>query len=117
MKRRSRAGSEPTKGQRRKKPEPSRRTAPNAAARSHSSSGREETEVARIIRERDEALERQTATSEVLRVISASRGELEPIFRAMLERAIRICEAKFGALYHFDGNAFHLAAQLGEPFD
>src|ERR1700740_1104806 len=49
----------------------------------------------------------------MLRVISASRGELEPIFRAMLERAIRICEAKFGALNRFDGNTFHLAAQVG----
>src|SRR4029077_10984811 len=39
--------------------------------------------------------------------------DLEPVFKAMLERAIRLCEANFGALYRFDGNAFHLAAQVG----
>jgi GAF domain-containing protein len=113
MKRRSRAAREPIKGPRRKTPEPTRRSAPKAATRLGLSAGLDETEVAQLIRERDEALEQQTATSEVLRVISASRGELEPIFRAMLERAIRICEAKFGALNRFDGNTFHLAAQVG----
>ena len=69
--------------------------------------------IARLTRERDEAPEQQTATSEVLHVISTSRGELEPVFQTMLERAVRICEAKFGALYRFDGNALHLAAQVG----
>ena len=62
-----------------------------------------------------ESLEQQTATSEVLSVISKSPGELEPVFQAMLENATRICEAKFGTLFRFDGHAYHLAAQFGTP--
>ena len=62
-----------------------------------------------------EALEQQTATSEVLKVISSSPGELEPVFNAMLVNAIRICEAKFGLLFRFDGQAFRFAADVGTP--
>jgi two-component system NtrC family sensor kinase len=62
-----------------------------------------------------EALEQQTATSEVLKVISNSPGELEPVFGAMLANATRICEAKFGTLFRFDGKAFHRAAGIGVP--
>src|SRR5262249_30985794 len=50
-----------------------------------------------------ESLEQQTATSEVLRVISASPGELEPVFQAMLANATRICEAELGALWRIEG--------------
>jgi GAF domain-containing protein len=67
------------------------------------------------MRERDEALEQQAATSEVLQVISSSPGKLEPVFQAMLENALRICEAKFGTLFRFDGKAFHRAAGIGVP--
>src|SRR5512139_2931353 len=66
-------------------------------------------------RERDEALEQQAATSEVLQIISSSPGKLEPVFQAMLENALRICEAKFGTLFRFDGKAFHRAAGIGVP--
>src|SRR5436190_956446 len=62
-----------------------------------------------------EALEQQTATSEVLRVISSSPGELEPVFEAMLANATRICEAKFGVLFRCDGDMFHAAAWVGVP--
>jgi GAF domain-containing protein len=69
----------------------------------------------RLLNELRESLEQQTATSEVLSVISSSPGELEPVFQSMLENAIRICEAKFGTLFRFDGEKFHLAAQFGTP--
>ena len=61
------------------------------------------------------SLQQQTATADVLKVISSSPGELKPVFQAMLDNATRICEAKFGTLFHFDGHAYHLAAQFGTP--
>jgi signal transduction histidine kinase len=66
-------------------------------------------------RELSEAREQQAATAEVLRIISSSPGELEPVFQAMLENATRICEAKFGVLYRYDDGAFCPAAMLNAP--
>jgi GAF domain-containing protein len=62
-----------------------------------------------------EALEQQTATSEVLQVISSSPGELEPVFQAMLANATRICEAKFASLYLYDGRRFRVGALWNAP--
>jgi GAF domain-containing protein len=72
-------------------------------------------EVQARTRELSEALEQQTATSEVLRVISSSPGELKSVFHSMLENAVRICEAKFGVLYRYDGKLFHPEALVGAP--
>jgi len=66
-------------------------------------------------RELAEAREEQTATSEVLRVISSSPGELKPVFQAMLENATRICGAKFGILFRYEGGVFHPAAMANVP--
>src|SRR5262245_16210782 len=66
-------------------------------------------------RELSEAREQQTATSEVLRIISSSPGKLEPVFEAVLANAVRICQAKFGNLLLYDGNAFRMAAILKAP--
>jgi GAF domain-containing protein len=62
-----------------------------------------------------EALQQQTATSEVLRVISSSPSELEPVFNAILTNATRICEAKFGLLYRSEGDVFRTVAMHGAP--
>jgi two-component system NtrC family sensor kinase len=69
----------------------------------------------RLLNELRETLDRQTATSEVLGVISSSPGELEPVFNAMLENAARICEAKFANLFLYADNAFRLAAHRNAP--
>jgi GAF domain-containing protein len=114
MTRRSRAGGEPAKTRRRKVAQ-RRRNVPKAERPQGFSATGQETEVARLIRERDEALNQLSATSDVLRVISSSPGELEPVFQAMLANAMRICEAKFGSMFEFASGAFRALWSLGVP--
>ena len=102
MRRRSRAGGKSAKSQRRKTAMLKRRNAPKTKRSRGVSIAGQETVVARLTRERDEALEQFSAASEVLKVISSSPGYLQPVFDAILEHATRICEARFGNLFLYD---------------
>ncbi|HEY3792702.1 MAG TPA: GAF domain-containing protein [Bradyrhizobium sp.] len=72
-------------------------------------------ENARLLSELRESLAQQTATSDVLRVISSSPGDLKPVFESILDNATRICQAEFGTIYRYDSTLFHMEASHGEP--
>src|SRR6516165_431918 len=108
MRRRSRASNKLPKAR-------SRKAKTLKAARRSSSVAGQETEVARFLRERDQALEREIATAEVLKVISSSPGDVKSVFEAILENATRICEAKFGALFTYQNELFCPVAHRNTP--
>ena len=96
----------PTSARARPRPSPARRL-----RRPRRASDPGKVKLARLERELAEALEQQAATSEVLRVISSSPGELEPVFQTMLANAVRLCEAKFGTMFRFMVGLFLLAGE------
>ena len=107
MQRRGSSG-QPVKGQSANKPKA--RNAPTAQV----ATGDLQEQLDRRTRERDEALEQQAATSEVLKVISSSPGELEPVFNAILENATRICEAQIAEIILAENNMLRVAAGYGD---
>ena len=114
MRRRGGASGQPVKGRRRSTVRPKARKASTA----HLSTADLHEQVAALGRELKEAREQQSATSEVLRIISSSPGELESVFNVMLASATHICEAKFGNFLLYDGRDFRAAARIsGAPRD
>src|SRR5262249_34101197 len=105
MRRRSTAGDERAKSQRHKAVTPKRRSAPESVG--------QETELARRTRERDEALEQQRATAEVLKIISASPSELRPVLEVVVRSAARYCKADDVTILELDGQDLRIAAHWG----
>ena len=108
MRRRAKAGGKAAKTRRPKTLK--RRNGPKVGRKPSAADASER--IALLEHRLNEALEQQTATSEVLKVISSSTGELHPVFQAMLENAVRICEARFGVLFRYEDGKFRQAAML-----
>ena len=109
------ADSDAMKNRRRMTTKAKRPSAPKVIGHRKPSGTTANTKIALLKRERDEALEQQKSTSDVLRIISASAGDVKPVFDAILANATRLCEAKFGTLYLYDGRTFSAAATHNAP--
>ncbi len=112
MRRRSRAGGEPVKPRRHKTAARKRGNAPKVA-RNRSCPAGQGTEVARLTRERDEALEQRTATAEVLKIISTSPTALQPVLDVVVRSAARFCKADDVSIFELDGQDLRSAAHWG----
>ena len=109
------AGGKSEKRRERKTAKPKQSSGSRAHIRRTSSGIRKVADVQQLIQERDAALDQQAATSEILEVISRSTGDLQPIFAAILQNAVRLCDASFGDIYSWERGALHLLASYNSP--
>src|SRR5262249_26176858 len=110
---RRRSSGKPSKTRAAKTVTAKRRAGSKAARpRSFATAG-DETEVARLTRELNDALERQTATAELLKLIATSPKDAQPVFNMIARNARRLCKAQFCYVFRFDGELVHFAAQAG----
>src|SRR5262245_31900855 len=113
MRRRDKTGGKAIRVRRRKTL--MRRNAPKTVRHLKPSHANATEKIALLERRLSEALEQQTATSEVLKVVASCPGELEPVFNSMLENATRICAANFGLMYLYESDYWRPVAQLHVP--